>query len=116
MIEDAEKNASVDKSRKSLVNITYELDNLLAKADKLSNTLTSANKTSVLYFEQLIKEIKLAYLNNKLTSLSTQLLDELKYAYSILVLEFLKTQITSDSNNSNSSADGKGVVIDVTEE
>ena len=116
MIEDAEKNASVDKSRKSLVNITYELDNLLAKADKLSNTLTSANKTSVLYFEQLIKEIKLAYLNNKLTSLSTPLLDELKYAYSILVLDFLKTQITSDSNNSNSSADGKGVVIDVTEE
>ena len=116
MIEDAEKNASVDKSRKSLVNITYELDNLLAKADKLSNTLTSANKTSVLYFEQLIKEIKLAYLNNKLTSLSTQLLDELKYAYSILVLEFLKTQITSDSNNNNSSTDGKGVVIDVTEE
>ena len=116
MIEDAEKNASVDKSRKSLVNITYELDNLLAKADKLSNTLTSANKTSALYFEQLIKEIKLAYLNNKLTSLSTQLLDELKYAYSILVLEFLKTQITSDSNNNNSSTDGKGVVIDVTEE
>ena len=116
MIEDAEKNAAVDKSRKSLVNITYELDNLLAKADKLSNTLTSANKTSVLYFEQLIKEIKLAYLNNKLTSLSTQLLDELKYAYSILVLEFLKTQITNDSNNNNSSTDGKGVVIDVTEE
>ena len=26
----------VDKSRKSLVNITYEFDNLLAKAEKLS--------------------------------------------------------------------------------
>ncbi len=115
MIEDAEKNASADKSRKSLVSITYEFDNLLSKAEKLSNTFTSPTKTSVLYFEQLIKEIKLAYLNNKLTSISTQLLDELKYAYSILVLEFLKTQISGDSSN-NESNDGKGVVIDVTEE
>ena len=57
----------------------------------------------------------MAYLNNKLTSISTQLLDELKYAYSILVLEFLKTQISGDSSN-NESNDGKGVVIDVTEE
>ena len=115
MIEDAEKNASADKSRKSLVSITYEFDNLLSKAEKLSNTFTSPTKTSVLYFEQLIKEIKLSYLNNKLTSISTQLLDELKYAYSILVLEFLKTQISGDSSN-NESNDGKGVVIDVTEE
>jgi molecular chaperone DnaK len=115
MIEDAEKNASADKSRKSLVSITYEFDNLLSKAEKLSNTFTSPTKTSILYFEQLIKEIKLAYLNNKLTSMSTQLLDELKYAYSILVLEFLKTQI-SDGSSNNESNDGKGVVIDVTEE
>ena len=47
--------------------------------------------------------------------MSTQLLDELKYAYSILVLEFLKTKI-SDGSSNNESNDGKGVVIDVTEE
>jgi hypothetical protein len=31
MIKEAEENALLDKSKKSLVNITYELDNLLAK-------------------------------------------------------------------------------------
>ena len=116
MIEDAEKNASADKSRKSLVNITYEFDNLLLKAEKLSDSMTSQNKTSFLYFDQLVKEIKLAYLNNQLTRLSTQLLDEIKYAYSILVLEFLKNEISGDSPSKNESGDGKGVVIDVTED
>ena len=99
MIEDAEKNALVDKSRKALVNITYEFDNLLSKAEKLLNSLTSSNKTSLLYFEELLKEIKLAYLNNKFSVLSNQILDELKYAYSILVLEFLKNKISDDSFN-----------------
>jgi len=116
MIEDAEKNASADKSRKSLVNITYEFDNLLLKAEKLVDSMTSQNKTSFLYFEQLVKEIKLAYLNNQLTRLSTQLLDEVKYAYSILVLEFLKNEISDDSPSKKESGDGKGVVIDVTED
>ena len=78
--------------------------------------MTSQNKTSFLYFEQLVKEIKLAYLNNQLTRLSTQLLDEVKYAYSILVLEFLKNEISGDSPSKNESGDGKGVVIDVTED
>ncbi len=116
MIEDAEKNASQDKSRKSLVNLTYELDNLLGKAEKLSDTLNSPTKTSVLYFETILKELKLAYVGNSLTSISNQLLDELKYAYSILVLEFLKAEIADGSNKTNNSDDKKGVVIDVTED
>ena len=116
MIEDAEKNASQDKSRKSLVNLTYEFDNLLVKAEKLSDTLNSPTKISVLYFETILKELKCAYLRNNLTSISNQLLDDLKYAYSILVLEFLKAEIASGSNNTNNSDDKKGVVIDVTED
>ena len=64
----------------------------------------------------ILKEIKLAYLNNKLSVLSNQILDELKYAYSILVLEFLKNKISDDSFNKKSSDDGKGVVIDVTDD
>ncbi len=117
MIEDAEKNASADKSRKSLVNITYEFDNLLAKAEKLSETLTSPTKLSAMYFEEVMKEVKLAYSNNDLNKLSVQLLDDLKYAYSILVLEFLKNTISQGTdNNENSSDKGKGVVIDVTDD
>ena len=117
MIEDAEKNASADKSRKSLVNITYEFDNLLSKAEKLSETLTSPTKPSVLYFEEIIKEVKLAYLNNDFNKISSHLLTDLKYAYSILVLEFLKTIISQGNDNlNNPTDDNKGVVIDVTDD
>ena len=118
MIEDAEKNASTDKSRKSIVNIAYEFDNLIAKAEKLSETLTTPTKTSVLYFEEIIKEIKLAYQNNDFNKISSQLLNELKYAYSILVLEFLKNTVSQSNNNGseNSNDNGKGVVIDVTDD
>ncbi len=117
MIEDAEKNASADKSRKSLVNITYEFDNLLSKAEKLSETLTSPTKPSALYFEEVMKEVKLAYSNNNLNKLSAQLLSELKYAYSVLVLEFLKNTISQGTDNSENSNDkGKGVIIDVTDD
>ena len=118
MIEDAEKYASTDKSRKSIVNIAYEFDNLIAKAEKLSETLTTPTKTSVLYFEEIIKEIKLAYQNNDFNKISSQLLNELKYAYSILVLEFLKNTVSQSNNNGseNSNDNGKGVVIDVTDD
>ena len=118
MIEDAEKNASTDKSRKSIVNIAYEFDNLIAKAENLSETLTTPTKTSVLYFEEIIKEIKLAYQNNDFNKISSQLLNELKYAYSILVLEFLKNTVSQSNNNGseNLNDNGKGVVIDVTDD
>ena len=82
------------------------------------NSITSPTKTSVLYFEEIIKEIKLAYQNNDFNKISSQLLNELKYAYSILVLEFLKNTVSQSNNNGseNSNDNGKGVVIDVTDD
>ena len=40
MIKEAEDNAELDKSKKALVNITYELDNLLSKQDALEDFRT----------------------------------------------------------------------------
>jgi molecular chaperone DnaK len=115
MLEDAEKNAMEDKSKKSLVNITYEFDNLLLKAEKLIESFPSLNKSSIQYFEELIKEIKMLYLNNKLDKIFMDSLKDLKYAYSVLILEFLKVKL-ADSDKGDSGPDDKGVVIDVTEE
>jgi len=116
MIEEAEKNASADKSKKSLVSIAYELDNLMAKAEKLNSLITDINKTSYLYFEEVLKEIKKAYIENKLNLISTKLLKDLKYAYSVLVLEFLKQKLSEQPGNQSDSNFKKSNVIDVTEE
>jgi hypothetical protein len=112
MIEDAEKNSLADKSKKSLVNITYELDNLLLKIEKLTTSSSFTNKDSEIYFEEVIKEIKDYYNGNKLEKISSKSLTELKYAYSIIVLDFLKSKLAKGTD----SFGKKGTVIDVTEE
>jgi molecular chaperone DnaK len=111
MIKEAEENATFDKSKKSLVNITYELDNLLLKAEKLleSTILTTFNEESYLYFSEILKEIKTAYKEKEFSKISNQSLNDLKYGYNVLLLEYFQKQLNTSSKNKN-------VVIDVTEE
>ena len=112
MIKAAEENALADKSKKSLVNITYELDNLFLKAENLLDKSTSLNSTSVLYFSELLNEMKDSYKENKFTSISDVSLVKLKYSYNVLVLEFLKKELLKNPSNSNSKGNS-GNVIDV---
>jgi len=114
MIDDAEKNASVDKSKKSMVNITYELDNLLLKVENILAKNADNKSTSILYFEEVVKEIKKLYSENQLNKIQTKVLSDLKYASSILVLESLKETLGSSTTN-NSNIDNSNV-IDITEE
>ena len=114
MIDDAEKNASVDKSKKSMVNITYELDNLLLKVENILAKNADNKSTSILYFEEVVKEIKKLYFENQLNKIQTKVLSDLKYASSILVLESLKETLGSSTTN-NSNIDNSNV-IDITEE
>ena len=97
MIKEAEENAFSDKSKKALVSINYELDNLLLKADILSKKFLTKEKQKTmkepsvnLYFNQVLKEIRTLYKLNKLKSISLQKLNTLKYAYNLLVLNYLK--------------------------
>lgn len=115
MIKEAEENALLDKSKKSLVNITYELDNLLAKAQTLVDKQLLSTNTSDLYFEELLKQIKVLYKANKFKTISSETLDTLKYAYNLVVLDYFKKQLNQPSTNSeNSGGTGrKGNVIDV---
>ena len=114
MIKEAEENALFDKSKKSLVNITYEFDNLLGKADILLDKILLSNTPSKLYFNELLKEVKTLYKTNKFKAISSQKINNLKYAYSVLILEYFKSQLLKSSNQ-DSKPSSKGTVIDVTD-
>ena len=114
MIKEAEENALFDKSKKSLVNITYELDNLLGKADILLDKILLSNTSAKLYFNELLKEIKTLYKTNKFKAISSQKISNLKYAYSVLILEYFKSQLLTTSSQEGKQS-SKGTVIDVTD-
>ena len=113
MIKDAEENALFDKSKKSIVNITYELDNLFSKADILfEKQIINENSSASSYFLELLKESKELYKTNSLTKLSLDCLKNFKYVYSILVLEFVKKNLMN-SKSSNTSKNSSDNIIDV---
>lgn len=109
MIKEAEENALFDKSKKTLVNITYELDNLFSKAESINKLLNNAD--SDLYFEEILKEIRTLYKENKFTEISSETLENLRYCYNLIVLEYFKNQLKIKNDSGKTSR--KGVVIDV---
>lgn len=117
MIKEAEENAKLDKSKKSLVNITYELDNLLAKAEKIVDLLNKNTKTTQIeeYFRLILEQVKSLYKMKRFSILNDESLNSLKYAIDVLIYEFIKSNLLSSSSDSGSSF-SKGVVIDVTDE
>lgn len=107
MIQEAEQNALIDKAKKSLVNITYEFDNLLVKMQKILRNERVLEKDSAQYFEMLYIEIKRLYAKNKLKTIFKENLKKIKFAYNILVLERIKRELDTNSNTSS------GSIIDV---
>ena len=113
MLKEAEENALLDKSKKSLVNITYELDNLLFKSEILLTKVLSQDTSAKRYFKAVLKEVKTAYKLNKFTKISSKSINKLKYAYSLVVLDYFKNQLSNNSARSQQSS-SKGTVIDIT--
>ena len=111
MIKDAEENAALDKSKKSLVNITYELDNLILKAEKLLNSTSLTDNDLKLYFVETIKQIKDRYKFNQLNKIYKENLDELTYIFNLLTMIEVQNKLKTD----NSGSSNKGSVIDVTD-
>ena len=103
------------KSKKSYVNITYELDNLLLKAETLLDLIDFKNNTSVSFFVEILKEVKKLYKLGQLQKISIQSLELLQYSYSLILIEYVKSQLKGN-NNSENSGTGNGVVIDVTDQ
>jgi len=116
MIEEAEANALIDKSKKSLVNITYEFDNLLSKIEPVLKTSNIKDKTSYICCDELIKTLKSDFKSNKFETIANMYLSKLDYAYSVYLIDFFKDELASTQVSKRSTDDGKNVVIDVTEE
>jgi len=116
MIKDAEQNAALDKSKRSLVNITYELDNLISKAEKFIESPLLNNCESKKYFIEVLKTVKTNYKKNKFKDISSSDLDDLSKGYSYLVVDYSKYLTNQSSKGANNNPANKGVVIDVTEE
>jgi chaperone protein DnaK len=113
MLEEAEKNATLDKSKKSLVNIIYEYDTLVGKAEKLMKTSDFLNLTSEnprVYFTKVLNSIKFNYKKNQLKIIADDLLEDLMYGYDVLLFDYLQTQLRKRGNASKNS------VIDVTDD
>ncbi len=93
MIDAAEKNARFDKAKKSFVQIAYEFDNFLAKAEKLSDERRQINSDNLECFDAVLKEIKSAYIKNRLSFINRKLLKKINYCYKLLLIEELKEKI-----------------------
>jgi molecular chaperone DnaK len=111
MIKDAEENAALDKSKKSLVNITYELDNLILKVEKLLLSSSLSDNDVKLYFVETIKQIKDRYKFNQLNKIYKENLDELMYIFNLLTMIEVQNKLKSE----NLGGSNKGSVIDVTD-
>lgn len=103
MIQDAEQNARLDKGKKAVVNITYELDNLLAKMQKVIKNSKEINTNSTRAFAITYAILMKYYSENKFNSLSKKAMKNLKYISNFLILDYLKSnksiKTTSNTNN-----------------
>ena len=113
MLKDAEENAILDKSKKSLVNITYELDNLLSKSELLLNRVSKDASNSSLYFSTLLEELKDLYLNNKFNAIYSDSLESLDFAYNVLVLEKLKNEMSTLRSSKKGPNDSNIIDVDM---
>jgi len=118
MIKEAEKNASADKSKKSIVNITYELDNLFFRSENFLKKLSISPTTKNL-LEELFKEIAEAYQSNKITEIKDDLLDFVRDIILLSLSDSFSSTLSKNTKNSSApqnKSGNKGVVIDVSEE
>jgi molecular chaperone DnaK len=100
MIEDAEKNAILDKSKKSVVNITYELDNLLVKMKKVIETSNKFNMDSIRCFDLIYQQLTGNYFENKFQIILKSLKD-LKFCTNALIFDFFKKELLKKAGADN---------------
>lgn len=119
MIEEAEKNASLDKLRKSLVNIAYEYDNLVGKMEELyasadykKSRSINLNEFSQSYFLKIGSILKFCFIQKNFEDFSMFLVEHMNYAYRIFIIDFAKSMIKIRTKVPKT---GKNPVIDITD-
>ena len=76
-----------------MVNLTYELDNLLGKMEKVLDSSEKTDSNVMRGFSLINTELKYCYRTNKFNLMATKMLKYLKYVTNILVIEFLKKEL-----------------------
>ena len=72
MIEEAEKNASVDKTKKSLVSIVYEYDNMLTRVQKVKRSREfskAPTEAARQFFRKVVRTLKMNYKRHEFTKM-----------------------------------------------
>ena len=92
-IEDAESNALRDKSKKSIINLTYEFDNVLNECENLLGSETFIGFDSVDYCEEIMSETSSLYKNNSLKELSSSI-KNFKSFFNFILLDFIKNKLS----------------------
>jgi|EP01039_Chlorochromonas_danica_P011525 molecular chaperone DnaK len=70
MVKEAEENALLDKSKKSFVNVSYEIDNLIAKLESLlENNQNISHTPAYRLIESVLNGIKYSYKSGKFDSI-----------------------------------------------
>jgi molecular chaperone DnaK len=108
MIKEAEKNSSFDKVKKSIINLTYELDNLLVKYDSLKRNVLSQSFLTKSWINLTISQIQKYYVNKEYKELKDKSLNDLEDS---IILFF--TESINDNFSESIPKKGKGKVIDV---
>jgi molecular chaperone DnaK len=80
MIKQAEENANLDKSKKLVITITYNLDNLFAKVEKLMENFALNSEPEIVYLAEVLKKVKKLYKLKKFVKCSKIVKKELKNA------------------------------------
>lgn len=103
MIKDAEKNSIIDKVNKSLVNITYDLDNLFSKSDKLFKSIDISSKV-IEFFDTHLNILKNLYKKNSFDLILSSNFKDLELSYNLLIFSYLKSKMDLNSNNTGNSS------------
>ena len=102
MIEEAEKNAVLDNSKKALVNIIYEYDNLLLKTESLlvSKTFENIQISSInVLFEKILKSLKLSFKEKQFEKLSSTIIDDFEFTFEKKLVDFAYSRLKRKGSN-----------------
>ena len=114
LIEEAEKNITSDKSKKTFVNLTFELDTLLEKIDfiteKMNTTTDFALESIIQYLEEISQNLKKAYLEKEFVKINDIITTHLPFVEELFIFDFFSKNLGSDILEGNNSSNGSNII------
>ncbi len=90
MVKDAEENSRLDRTKKCLVNLAYELDTVLYKSDIMLKDCGLEGSIFLKHFEDVLSQIKNSFVSGDVVKNRSELIKRLGYGHGLLLLGFLR--------------------------